>query len=303
MSTTLRLMTVRSLRKIGFKKFRAKNALRQPYICYLGDSFGENIFYHPTMSLAEIVLMVAWCQQIECPVIYDVGGNSGYIASQLAQLLRPQHPLIFSFEPIPATFVKLKNTIEQLGLSEYIFPICSALSDTCGLVQLSYSEWDSVQAQIAVNGPNLRAGDKVIWANALTLDLAIKGTARHPHLIKVDVEGHESRVFRGARESLSQPNCPAIQFELNPLTMKEMGINGLHLANCLPNYIFYFVDEVDGYKNDLFKFGQVVPDLTAIQNVCNIFAVPATDIDQKRWQVALGQAKELLASLQLRYES
>lgn len=111
MSTGLRLLTVKVLRTLGVKHFRAQSGTGQPFICHLGDSNGENPYYNFASSRAEIVLMACWCRQFEEPIVFDVGGNVGFIATQLAQLLRERRPRIFSFEPVPFTFERLLSSV------------------------------------------------------------------------------------------------------------------------------------------------------------------------------------------------
>src|SRR5437764_4470977 len=107
MSTTFRLYTLRLLRGLRVKHFRAKSSLNLPYICHVGDSLGESPYYNPDSHRSEIVLMSAWCEQSSEPVILDVGGHVGFVATQLALLLHGKCPKIYSFEPVPYTFCRL----------------------------------------------------------------------------------------------------------------------------------------------------------------------------------------------------
>jgi FkbM family methyltransferase len=292
----MRLMTLRLLQKFGIRHFRARSSVNQPFICHVGDSLGQNPFYNSTTFRDELVLMAAWCQQFAHPIIFDVGGHVGFVSTQLVQLLRHTQPQVFSFEPVPYTFSKLLTTIQLLDLESYIYPICSALSDKPGLVQLSYSTWDTMLAQIVNETPNGRVGNKVTWANATTLDLAVANVGRQPHLIKVDVEGHEVKVFKGATNLLSLEEPPALHFELNPTTLREAGHEPSELAQQLARYDFFYVSESDGLRDVPLRFGQPIEDLTTVQWVINIFAVPKTNTAQQHWQRTLPEAKKLLCS-------
>jgi hypothetical protein len=116
MSTTARRYWLKFLRGLGVRQFRARSGLGLPYVCHVGDFSGEVPFYSPQHSTAEILLMAGWCREIEEPVIFDVGANNGFIATQLAQLLHDRSPKIYAFEPVPSTFAQLALSIEQLGL-------------------------------------------------------------------------------------------------------------------------------------------------------------------------------------------
>jgi FkbM family methyltransferase len=216
MSTTLRQCTLRFLKALGINQFRSDSGLGLPFIVHLGDSFGEMPYYNLQSHCAEINLMAAWCRQVENPLILDVGGHVGFIATQLAQLLANKKPLIYSFEPVPYMFKRLFESVRALGMEHTIVPVCAACSNEPGLVQLSYSEWDSMFAQVFVTTPNRRVGDKTALATALTIDQIAASLGKVPDLIKVDAEGHEVNILEGGREVLACPSAPALCFEFNP---------------------------------------------------------------------------------------
>ena len=121
-----------------------------PYICHLGDFSGEVPFYSPRHSATEILLMASWCREIEEPVIFDVGANNGFVATQLAQLLRDRSPTVYAFEPVPSTFAQLALSIEWLDLHTWVRPICCAVSDSPGLCAISYNPRESLFAQVQI---------------------------------------------------------------------------------------------------------------------------------------------------------
>jgi FkbM family methyltransferase len=294
MSTIVRQCTLRLLKSIGVKKFLSTSGLGLPFIVHLGDSFGEMPYYNRETHRAEIILMAAWCQQAENPLILDIGGHVGFVATQVAQLLEDKHPLIYSFEPVPHTFVRLLETVRLLNLQHSTFPICCALSNKAGVVQISYSEWNSMFAQIFAQEPNPRAGDKVASSNALTLDQVVNSIGTTPDLIKVDVEGHETQVFEGGLGVFSQQEPPAICFELNPLTLSEAGLNAAALQKTICKYDLYYINDFEQRRIEL---GSPIADLTKINWVCNIFGVPSNDYSTRRWIAALQETRWRLESL------
>ena len=52
-------------------------------------------------------ICAAWLRTEEKPIVFDVGANVGFVATQLAQMLNGRSPTIYAFEPVPATFAKL----------------------------------------------------------------------------------------------------------------------------------------------------------------------------------------------------
>lgn len=294
MSTALRLSTVKLLRKLGIKHFRAQSGLNQPFICHPGDSNGENPYYNFASSRMEIVIMATWCRQFAEPLMLDVGGNVGFVATQVAQLIRERRPQIFSFEPVPVTFQRLLNSVRLLKLEDFVYPVCCALSDAPTLTRITYSEWDTMFAQVTPYESNLRVGDKTAWCPALTVDQVGAVIGRTPALIKIDVEGHEPKVLKGAERILSGEEAPGVCLEFNPLTLSECHTSAGELAAQLSAYDLFYIDDFEGQR---MSFGQPIADLTSIDWVCNVFAVPQTPPGRQRWSAAFSEAESLLSSL------
>jgi FkbM family methyltransferase len=294
MSTTLRRLTLKVLRTLGVKQFRALSGSGQPFICHLGDSNGENPYYNFGSSRTEIILMACWCRQFDEPLIFDVGGNVGFIATQLAQLLRERRPRIFSFEPVPFTFERLLSSVRLLELEEFVHPICSALSSEPSLARITYSEWHTMFAQMTEGEPNNRVGDKIAWCSVLTVDEVEAAVGGPPALIKVDVEGPEVKVLQGAANVLSGEHAPGICLESNPVTLSECNSSVRELSEQLTAYELFYVNDFEGQR---MGFGQSIDDLNSIDWVCNIFAVPRTALGKKRWSGAVAEATKMLDGL------
>ncbi|MBV9926109.1 MAG: FkbM family methyltransferase [Acidobacteria bacterium] len=235
--------------------------------------------------------MAAWAKQFESPIIFDVGGNVGFIATQLALLLRPQNPQIFSFEPVPHTFQRLLKSVRLLGLDGLVHPVCCAISDESKLTRIQYSEYSTIYAQIYQEQPNLRVGSKSTWCNALTLDHVQASLQDMPCLLKVDVEGHEVSVLRGARSLLKSKIAPGVCFEFNPMTLSEAGKTTRELLNCFSDYSYFYIDDFEGQLRNL---GEEVRDFSQIDWCCNIFAVPNNKEAHERWAISIDIAKEII---------
>ena len=199
MSTTLKIGYLRLLTRMGKKSLITTSVFSFPYRISLGDAFSENPFYNPYSNVGEILATAAWVLDKQNPVIFDIGGHCGFIATQLAQMLKKNDPVIYSFEPVAPTFSDLLHSVNDLSLQKYINPVAVALSDSSGFVQLSYSKWSSMLAQIIPEGKqlNARAGSEIYIAASQTLDDFVK-ISNLPDVIKIDVEGWETNVLRGA---------------------------------------------------------------------------------------------------------
>jgi FkbM family methyltransferase len=290
MSTTARRYWLKLLRGIGVKHFRARSGIGIPYICHLGDFSGEVPFYDRNHSAAEILLMAQWCRQVEKPVVFDIGANNGFIATQLAQLLRETSPRIFAFEPVPSTFSSMSRSVRALGLQQLVFPMCCAISDTAGVSTIAYNPRESLFAQVGKDTSNTRVGSDLAYCATLRLDDVVSCLGVSPTLIKIDVEGSELQVLRGIGILLDGPDAPAICLEWNPVTMKERGSSLTELAELLDARACYYVDDFEGQR---MPFGQKIENLTEVDWVCNIFAISVTQSSNTKWVTALAQLREM----------
>ncbi|MEY2518674.1 MAG: hypothetical protein QOF24_433 [Verrucomicrobiota bacterium] len=277
MSTTARRYWLKALRGIGVKHFRAKSALGLPYICHVGDFAGEVPFLDRNYSQAEIAVMFAWCALADNPMILDIGGNTGFVATQLGQRLVGRNYRIFSFEPVGSTFQKLCCSIDQLGLGLRIHPVCCALSDQPGVSSIAFNDRESLFAQLRPDSSNARVGRKMSWCPVVTVDSIVQTLAVKPRLLKIDVEGYEAHVLRGARKLLEGPEAPALCFELNPITLTEVGSSVFAVADELNGYRFFYVDDFEGGR---LPIGHPIETLTDIQWVCNLLALPRDKASQ-----------------------
>jgi len=268
------------MHRCGVKSFRAKSGLGYPFLCHIGDFIGELPFYNLENCKKEIRVMSLWCGKIDNPVIFDVGANLGFMATQLAQALRSQNPRIIAFEPVPSTFAKLTQSVRCLKLEKYVSAVCCAVSDSCGLCSIAYDPAQSLFAQIRDDKFNKRAGAQVTFASCLTLDGAAESLGLKPSLVKIDVEGFEGHVLRGAKRLLSSCQPPAVCFEWNPITMKEVGAPPSTVVQELCNYRTFYIDDFEGQK---MPFGEEVRDLSKIGWISNIFAVPYNSNALNHW--------------------
>lgn len=260
-------------------------------MCAISANFSENPFYNREVFSAELILCAAWLADRKNPIVYDVGANVGFFCTHLAQMLVAQSPKIYAFEPVPDTFCKLSQSVTTLGLRDYIDPIAAAVTNEAAALRLSYSTWNSHFAQVTPDGLNLRAGNRLVYAAGFSLDEFCSLTEAFPSLVKIDVEGGEVAVLRGAQDILLQPHRPALLFELNPTTLAETRSSPGSLEELLGGYAVYYVDDFEGQK---IPFGDRVERIDGIHWVCNLFAVPTDERSCTRWHSALNDARRSL---------
>lgn len=288
MRAGLRMAWLRTLGAVGVKKFVTTSGLGYDFVCHVGD-LAEYPYYHRCAFEPELAICAGWLRAEQSPVVYDVGANVGVFATQLAQILAGQ-PVIYAFEPVPATFAKLVQSVQQLRLHDQVHPVAAAVLDDPRPVQLTYSARNSLYARVAAQDTP-RPGEVLARAPGVTLDgfHALKGAL--PALLKIDVEGCEAAVLRGARQLLARPDRPAVLFEYYPEALSECGVAADALHELLAGYALHYVDGFEGQKMPL---GTPVARIDESLGACNLFATPAVEGSCARWAAALADARRRL---------
>jgi FkbM family methyltransferase len=286
LSAALRMAWIRALGAVGVRQFVATSGLGYHFVCHVGD-LAEYPYYHRRAFQRELAICAAWLREHPQPVVYDVGANVGFFSTQLAQILAGCAPKIYAFEPVPTTFAKLVQSVHHLGLHDLVHPIAAAVLDDCRPVHLSYCQENSLYAQVAAQG-SPRAGDALAHAPGMTLDEFHSFVGVLPALLKIDVEGSEVAVLRGAQRLLARPDRPAVLFEYNPDTLTECGAAADAFHELLAGYALHYVDDFEGQK---MPFGSPIARVDEARRVCNVFAVPRVEGWSARWASALEHAR------------
>jgi len=139
-------------------------------------------------------------------VLIDVGANEGYISIPLATMLKNDGH-IFCIEPHPANISILKENIRLNNLSN-LTVIPKAASDTTDVMKFSGDRaWGSLIHDEIDGG--------LIEVSVDTLDNIIPDNVKPSvKLIKIDVEGSEIRIIRGAKNLILSAR-PVVVFEVN----------------------------------------------------------------------------------------
>jgi FkbM family methyltransferase len=147
------------------------------------------------------------------PTVFDVGANVGDYALELNEILQGRAD-IYCFEPATKTFAELSSRLKEVP--------------TCRLVQVGLSdkkETLTLHFNVAADSGIASVYDRDLVHHGLSLpnteEIALttldafcaEHGVRHIDFLKMDVEGHELSVLRGASEMISSGAIDAIQFE------------------------------------------------------------------------------------------
>lgn len=168
----------------------------------------------------------------------DVGAHAGYFTAVMAQCVGPAGR-VWSFEPVRETFELLELCVALNGLHGVSARNCG-LGAADGWAEITFPP---AHSGLATLHPEQVAGDvERIELRALDGLVAVGEVEPSPALIKIDVEGHELEVLRGARETIARAR-PAIVFEYNERTARAAGWTLADVAELLCSLAEYeFLD-------------------------------------------------------------
>jgi FkbM family methyltransferase len=157
-------------------------------------------------------------------VVFDVGANIGALTLAWARALPAAR--IYAFEPTHFAFAKLQRNIAlNPQLAPRVEPVQTFLSSAASraVVPEPYASWRI--DELAGERHPVHLGEvKSATEQVTTIDefIAQRGLARLD-LIKIDTDGHELEVLRGASQSLSA-HRPSLVFEVGPYLLEERGV-------------------------------------------------------------------------------
>lgn len=197
---------------------------------------------HNTYSSGEGYVINTLIKQIlktDPTIIFDIGANNG----DYAKLLRAkfQNAEIHCFEPGPATFEHLVNNTSGLKLNLHNL----AVGSHNGMITLVKSSNDPNGEMLtaykdAITGIFNFAGEpnENITCDMVCLDDFCADTIRKIDFLKIDVEGHELEVLKGAAKMIRANKIGIIQFEFNEFNIISRSFF-YDYYKLLPQYKFY----------------------------------------------------------------
>jgi FkbM family methyltransferase len=208
-------------------------------------------------------------------VVFDIGANIGLHTALLAELVGPSGH-VHAFEPNSGLLHALRQTasyagnvtVHEFGLAAYAERRAFYIPEDQSMASLA--DWTEGRVgEVHTATCELEVVD----------DLVRSGRLPPPRFIKCDVEGAETLVFRGARETLDRPDGPIVLYEANGLSSKAFGLP-IHAATAL-------LRELEAASFEILHVqpnGSLVP-LPAFRADCdhyNLLAVPRGRITEVR---------------------
>jgi FkbM family methyltransferase len=183
-----------------------------------------------------------------CPLFIDIGANVGVWTLALAAAHPCAH--VYCLEPAPATFNVLRNNIALNGLPN-ISAAQLAVSDSASVLTFQLTEKDSIFNRLAPIKETAHNLHRTRFINSHTIEVKsvrLDNFCRERSIdrigfLKIDVEGAEMSVLKGAEYLLRKRAVELIWIEVEPENLLEMGdsIDDLSAFMRDVGYTFHFL--------------------------------------------------------------
>lgn len=175
--------------------------------------------------LSKEPLTIPWLESFKPNEVYvDIGANVGMYAIYAGVV----GARVFAFEPEALNYAELNKNIYVNGLHGQVTGYCMAMSDVVDVSVLHLSAFSFAGSHHDF-GENWWSADRVIAGKTVerdkrpqqgcvsyTLDaLVARGAIPAPNHIKIDVDGIEAKVIRGAMDTLQRPELQTVLLEVD----------------------------------------------------------------------------------------
>ena len=189
-----------------------------------------------------------------CDVFLDIGSNHGTFAMSASASMCPDAEII-AFEPQSSLATLIERTFRENRLSRAKV-LNVALSDNSGRSILAEDCANSGIAQLEPNSTEC-IGGATNFVDCARLDEVIEKLNIHGQrwAIKIDVEGHELKVFQGGQ---------AVLRDRHPLIICEINCDALNRFSSTPDDLLSFLR---GFGYDTFIDVDIFPEPLSVQKV------------------------------------
>lgn len=166
-------------------------------------------------------------------VVVDVGAQIGYITLAMATLA-PGKVTVHAFEPEPLNIQRLRNNI-ALNPGVDVRIVEKAVSDSNGAIRLYLSKDHNAGTHSTISG-GTNVSDDYVEIPAVTLDTYVRDqNIAALRLMKIDVEGGEYEVIKGAHETLTSLR-PIVLMELSDALQESRGFSTVEFKKLMKQF-------------------------------------------------------------------
>jgi FkbM family methyltransferase len=207
--------------------------------------------------------------------VFDIGANIGIVTASLARHMGTLGR-VHAFEPSPETFKIAAATLALNGLQNVVLTE-AAVGDEDGEIRFHATPGNSAVASAKRHDFGFLAEWVEIAVASRRVDTFVseRGCKNIP-LIKIDVEGHEMNVLRGATSTIERFR-PTVVYEYTPLTAADQGwVEADSISLVGANTPYRFDALIEPHLDGMGSRGRVVsfPLPEGLGDQVNVFARP-----------------------------
>lgn len=209
----------------------------------------------------------------EGAVAVDIGANIGAHTLELARLVGKQGR-VYAFEPTAYAFMKLLRNLRLNPevAQQVVAAQCMLTDGKTAIPSEIFSSWP-LQTADRLHEVHLGRPMSTDGATSAPLDACLfAASVQRVDLIKIDVDGYECVVLRGAVETLRRFR-PIVILELAPYTLQERGSDANELAHILEDLSYETRDLHSGRSLSIRELAASLPAGVGI----NIVAQPVPE--------------------------
>lgn len=180
-------------------------------------------------------------------VVIEAGANAGAYAVLFGQWVGPSGR-VYAFEPDPRAFAALADHVALNGVADRVVPIGAAVVEQPGNVRLQLAPSSGLSRVAGTRDDVTESVD----VDGVSIDEFCARLNITPALLKIDVEGAELGVLRGARRTIAAAG-PALHLfvEMHPALWKQSAITAADLVReCSASSLT--IERLDGSRDRLF---------------------------------------------------
>jgi FkbM family methyltransferase len=196
----------------------------------LSTSWGRSLFltaynwYKLFIETGDIQSLRSYVKPGE--VVIDVGANVGFFTKRFARWVS-DGGFVIAVEPEESNFRQLLRNLDNSGTAPVVRTVQGVVAEQHGTLKLAVNPIHPGDHKIAPEG---------IDVTAFTIDDLVRKEPRaRICLMKIDVQGAEERVLRGAQETIKRDH-PAILVEIDDEALRQMGSSAERVVTLLMGF-------------------------------------------------------------------
>jgi len=218
----------------------------------IGECIGSELYYFREFERDTYEVIQKLMVNGKC--FFDIGGNIGLISLMVNQICSGDVE-IHIFEPAPDNFESLKDNIKINGIDNAILNNVAVSSENGTTLEINIYEDQGYNSVYKLDRVPFKSKVEV---SVLSIDGYIEKQQIRPdtiELIKIDVEGHEYNVLKGASRLLTKYS-PKILCEISHANLSKTGLSPRDVIDSVLSY---------GYRCYVFK-NRSFRDIRSIEN-------------------------------------